>query len=96
PYTPIIQWFSEHELEVLRDSTSREYATALYQVPVLSELAKKYGPGLAEPERLVLMEFILHGLAEYSLIGKSVLDSSIAFGDLMGQIFSPDEAGDDE
>jgi magnesium chelatase subunit I len=90
PYNGIIQWFSDNDLEILRDSTAKEYAAELYRVPMLADLAKKYSPGLEERERLVMMEFILHGLAEYSLIGKSILDSSIAFGDVMGQIFAPD------
>jgi magnesium chelatase subunit I len=40
-----------------------------------------------------MMEFVLHGLAEYSLIGKAVIDSSVEFSDVMNQLFS---GSDDE
>jgi magnesium chelatase subunit I len=38
-----------------------------------------------------MMEFVLHGLAEYSVIGKTVMDSSIEFSDVVNSIFSPDD-----
>jgi magnesium chelatase subunit I len=91
PYSPIITWFGSHELELMNDLSSKEYASLLYQVPTLSELVKKYCPGLDESHHLMMMEFVLHGLAEYSLIGKSILDSSVSFADVMNQIFSEDE-----
>lgn len=94
PYDAIQEWFGTHELEIMRDCSAKEYALQLYQVPQLSDLVKKYCPGLIEEEMLVMMEFLLHGLSEFSLIGKSVLDSSIGFGDLMGQLF--DESGEGE
>ena len=34
------------------------------------------------------MEFILHGLAAYSLISKKVLDGKIEFKDLMGSMLN--------
>jgi magnesium chelatase subunit I len=91
PYQAIIDWFNENELELSNDLSQKEYAMALYSVPTLGELVKKYCPGLDETNRLMMMEFVLHGLSEYSLIGKSVLDGTIAFSDLMNQIFSADE-----
>lgn len=94
PYQPIIEWFGENELELLRDGSAKEYALALNSVPMLADLVKKYSPGLHEPERLLMMEFILHGLSEFSLIGKSILDSSISFGDVLNQIFSEEDEED--
>ena len=34
------------------------------------------------------MEFVLHGLAAYSLISKKVLDGKIEFKDLMGSMLN--------
>jgi len=90
PYKPIVDWFSENELELQRDCSAKEYALEINRVPMLADLVKKYSPGIGETERLLMMEFVLHGLAEYSLIGKSILDSSIAFSDVMNTIFSQD------
>ncbi len=93
PYKPITNWFAQNDLELLNDATQKEYAVALYTVPALADLVQKYCPGLAENDRLMMMEFVLHGLAEFSQIGKSVMDSSVSFADVMNQIFS---GSDDE
>lgn len=94
PYDPIIQWFGSNQLELHRDSTTKDRAAELYSVPTLHDLVVKYCPGASENERLLMMEFVLHGLAEYSLIGKAVMDSSIEFSDVMNQLFSADNDDD--
>ncbi len=48
------------------------------------------------------MEFVLHGLASYSLISKKMLDGKIEFKDLMGSMMNfgsmnfDDELTDDD
>ncbi len=91
PYAGIVKWFSGSEVEILNDISQKEYARVLYAIPTLSELVKKYCRGLSEQEHLLMMEFVLHGLAEFSVIGKTVMDSSIEFSDVVNSIFSPDE-----
>jgi magnesium chelatase subunit I len=91
PYEAIIQWFSNNDLDMPNDMSQKEYALLLYSVPTLGDLVKKYCPGLGENDRLIMMEFLLHGLAEFSLIGKSVMDSSISFSDVMNQLFDHDD-----
>ncbi len=93
PYQAMVTWFAQNDLELLNDASQKEYAMTLYTVPTLAEMVQKYCPGLAENDRLMMMEFVLHGLAEYSQIGKSVMDSSVSFADVMNQIFS---GNDDE
>ena len=34
------------------------------------------------------MEFVLHGLASYSLISKKVMETSVEFKDLMGSMLN--------
>jgi magnesium chelatase subunit I len=96
PYTAISEWFANNDLEILHDAPQKEYAVALYEVPTLADLVKKYCPGLNEQEMLMMMEFVLHGLAEFSVIGKTVMDSSTEFGDIMNSLFSGDEKDDNE
>ena len=67
-----------------------------YQVDIQLRIVKKYCQPMPENDRLLMMEFVLHGLAEYSVIGKSILDSSITFGDMMNQIFSSDDEDEQE
>lgn len=96
PYLPIMNWFANNDLEILNDASQKEYALALYEVPTLSDIVKKYCPGLNENDSLMMMEFLLHGLAEFSVIGKSVMDSSIEFGDIMNSIFSNEKEEENE
>ncbi len=45
-----------------------------------------------------MMEFALHGLAEYSLISKQNLDTGLQFKDLLDSMFDPNKMnfGDDD
>ena len=54
----------------------------------LYALIKKYFHYANEKENALLMEFVLHGLAGYSLISKKMLDGKIEFKDLMGSIMN--------
>ena len=49
-------------------------------------------------ELALLMEFVLHGLASYSLISKKVLEGKIEFKDLMGSMLNMGNAhyGEDD
>ena len=60
----------------------------LYKVDGLHALVKKYYKTASERENALLMEFVLHGLASYSLISKKMLDGKIEFKDLMGSMFN--------
>lgn len=93
PYMATVQHFNRTELDLSLDATEAEYRKALDSVPGLKALVEKYVPGVGEEDRYTWMEFALHGLAEFSLINKSVLDDSVSFSDLLNQIFS---GGDDE
>ena len=46
----------------------------LYKVDGLHALVKKYFPQANDKENALLMEFVLHGLASYSLISKKILE----------------------
>ena len=55
-------------------------------------------PTLNKEEKLLYMEFLLHGLAEFSQISKHRLDSGLQFKDLLGSLFNNagSTAGDDD
>ncbi|SKB70088.1 magnesium chelatase subunit I [Parapedobacter luteus] len=96
PYTPIIDWFTDgHRLELTDELSDSQYKKAVMQVPGLHALVKKLHPKLAESQQLLLMEFVLHGLAEHSQLNKSYLDGGIAFADMLGSLFDND-FNDDE
>ena len=94
PYQPIIDHLVTENVQILIDYSRDEYANVLYSIPVLHEIVDKYCPGILDEERLMMMEFVLHGLAEFSVIGKTVMDSSIEFSDIMNDIFREDRDND--
>jgi len=94
PYAPIVEHMAKNNVQLLNDWSRDEYANALYSIPTLDELVNKYCPGVGDEDRLMMMEFALHGLAEFSVIGKTVLDSSIEFSDIMNDIFRTDSETD--
>lgn len=91
PYDRIIAWFDQNELEIDLDSKSAQFNESLAHVPDLEAVVLKYVPGVKEAEISLYMEFVLHGLAEYSLISKSVMSHAISFSDMLNTIFSSEE-----
>jgi magnesium chelatase subunit I len=94
PYAEIINWFSDgNSLAVMDDLPLDKYKELLYSVTGLKELVKKIHPTLMESQQLILMEFILHGLAEFSQLSKGFLDNGFAFADMFNSLFNmePDE-----
>jgi magnesium chelatase subunit I len=89
PYKAIIRWFDGgNHLDLLLDSNDSAKLNALYKVDGLHAFVKKYYPQANEKENALLMEFVLHGLAGYSLISKKMLDGKIEFKDLVGSMMN--------
>lgn len=89
PYKAIIRWFDGgNHLDLLLDSNDANKLNALYKVDGLHAFVKKYYPQANDKENALLMEFVLHGLASYSLISKKMLDGRIEFKDLMGSMMN--------
>ena len=49
---------------------------------------KKFFGQANEAQAALLMEFVLHGLAAYSLISKKIFENKIEFKDLMGSMMN--------
>lgn len=87
PYKAIIRWFdSGNSVDVFLNVTDKNKVLQLYKVDGLHSLIKKYFPLVNEQENALLMEFVLHGLAAYSLISKKIIENKIEFKDLMGSM----------
>lgn len=82
PYGVIRTWFSAgNTVELLNDSSDAEYEKALEQVAGLGKLATLYA-SKGEP-KLLTMELILHGLAQFDVVTKEVMESSMSFRDML-------------
>lgn len=96
-YQTLLDWFGDGEsMDVLNDDTNAEYKNKLMSVPGLEELIKNKFPKHSTAEQLFLMEFVLHGLAEYSMLSRKSLVAGLQFKDLLGGIFNMSSDFDDE
>ena len=104
PYKAITRWFDAgNHLDILVDINDANKIAALYQVGGLHAFVKKYFHAANEKETALLMEFVLHGLAAYSMISKKVIEGKIEFKDLMGSMmnlgsmnFADDDLNEDD
>ncbi len=98
PYQKIVGWFGEgNHIDILNDIPEENYRKQLLKVPGLRELVKNYYPEAEAHEQQFLMEFALHGLAEYSFLSKQLVDSGLQFRDLLSSMFGgQDDREDDE
>lgn len=89
PYKKVTQWFSEgNTIDLLNDMTNVDFERTLKSVPGLADLVNEYHKGQDAPIKLFLMEFALHGLAEYSMISKHPLTRGLQFKDLLSSMFT--------
>jgi magnesium chelatase subunit I len=87
PYERITNWFEDgHHLEIPQDCSDKTYARLLNSVDGLAALVDTYKKALKGNEKYLWMEFVLHGLAEYSKIGRSLKEEETHFGDLLGSM----------
>jgi magnesium chelatase subunit I len=97
PFQEITDWFGQGKsVSLMNDISQTEYAKQLNSVPGLKNLVKKYHSNVDENTRLLLMEFALHGLAEYSFLSKHLLESGLQFKDLLSSMFSPRGSREEE
>ena len=89
PYRAVINWFDKgNHVNLLFGLSDRDKINQLYQVDGLHALVRKQFANASEKESALLMEFVLHGLAAFSMISKKILETSVEFKDLMGSMFN--------
>ncbi len=98
PYQPVIDWFGKgNDLVVLQDESDEAYLAHLYTVDGLYAAVKQFYPNANETQAGLLMEFLLHGLAEFSLISKKGVEKGgYAFGDMLGSMLNMNFEEDDD
>ncbi len=98
PYQIIIDWFGQgNQFDLLVDLSNSAYSKTLMSINGLNDIVKKYHPKANKSEQLFLMELVLHGLAENSLLSKSLIQSGFQFKDLFNSMlnFGDDIGGKD-
>jgi magnesium chelatase subunit I len=88
-YTRITKWFERGKtLELLHDCSDKVYARELNKVDGLAALVDELKPDAKPIEKHLWMEFVLHGLSEYSKLSKNRLDEGLQFKDLFGSMLN--------
>jgi magnesium chelatase subunit I len=97
PYKKITNWFGDgNTVDLLNDMSGVEFQNKINSVPGLKDLINEFHKHQDQPTKLFLMEFALHGLAEYSLISKNNLTAGLQFKDLLSGMFSIPRPGEEE
>jgi magnesium chelatase subunit I len=98
PYKSIAQWFGDgNTIDLLHDMSQPEFEKKVKAIPGLADLINDLHKNQDTGTKLFLMEFALHGLAEYSLISKHHLTAGLQFKDLLSSMFTlPRPGAEDE
>ena len=99
PYQPIIDWFKKgNKVDLMMDLSDDEYKSILQKIPQLENVVKKLQPSMNGNSTLLLMEFLLFGLSEYSLLSRTKIEDGIQFRDMLSSMFTmpPEEDFEDE
>ncbi len=100
PYRKITEWFGDgNSIDLLHEMTQSEFEKALKSIPGLADLVNEFHKHQDAATKLFLMEFALHGLAEFSQLSKHHLSAGLQFKDLLSSMFTlprPDQEDDDD
>lgn len=95
PYQDIVEWFgSGNNLDLLLTANDKEFRKSLNNVPGLKKMVQKFHDQIPQEELLILMEFALFGLAEYSYLSKIPMDSRLQFRDILSSMLK--DSGEDD
>lgn len=89
-YHKIIEWFGSNQLDLMNEISGQKYEEQLDGVDGLHELIDKKFSNLPKDGKYLMMEYLLHALAEYSHLSKKQLEKSYQFGDLLSSFFTAD------
>ncbi|MBC8111403.1 MAG: magnesium chelatase, partial [Verrucomicrobia bacterium] len=97
PFYKITNWFGDgNTLDLLNDISNKEYKDNLLKVNGLQELVNNTHKSSDDHTKLLLMEFALHGLSEFSQISRGNLSKGLQFKDLLSSMFSGSNFGNDD
>jgi magnesium chelatase subunit I len=93
-YKNVVEWFGAgNTLDLLSNEPQKDFLKKLNGVTGLSDLVDNIVGKVTPAEKVFLMEFALHGIAEFSLISKQQLDEGLVFKDLLDSMLGSDDFG---
>ena len=89
PYLPMIKWFQKgNKIDLLSNLSNNEYKKKLKLIPGLYDVVNKHFPKENPETKILLMEFVLFGLSEHSLLSRYRLENGIQFKDMLSTMFT--------
>jgi len=89
PYLPMIKWFQKgNKIDLLSNLSNNEYKKKLKLIPGLFDVVNKHFPKENAETKILLMEFVLFGLSEHSLLSRYRLENGIQFKDMLSTMFT--------
>ena len=95
-YNAIINSFSNNVVDIESDYSDRVYQEELTNIPGMKGLIESKFKTLPQQEQFLMMEFLLHGLAEYSLLGRKRMETKLRFNDLFQSMLYSNEEENEE
>ena len=94
PYGTIRAYFSGgNTLDLMNDSSDKEYKKALDNVAGLKKLVE--ATDVAKKDVYTYMELVLHGLSEFNVINRDIVENKLSFKDLLADMLGDgDDFGD--
>ena len=89
PYLPMIKWFQKgNKIDLLSNLSNNEYKKKLKLIPGLFDVVNTHFPKDNAETKILLMEFVLFGLSEHSLLSRYRLENGIQFKDMLSTMFT--------
>jgi magnesium chelatase subunit I len=97
PYGVIRAWFSGgHAVNLLNDMSNKDFHAALESVAGLRKFVEATLPQLTGDEIYTYMELVLHGLAEFQVVSKDMVESKMTFRDTLADMLNADDLFDED
>ena len=97
PYGVIRAWFSGgNALNLLNDMSDKDYRAALDGVAGLRKFVEANLEQVQGDEQYLYMELVLHGLAEFQVISKDMLEAKLSFRDTLADMLGSDDLFDED
>lgn len=88
PYESIKKWFSEgNTVDLFNDGSDKDFEKAIDKVNGLKELIWNR-PELNTEDVYAYAELMLHGLAEFNVVNKEILENQLTFRDLLSDMLN--------
>jgi magnesium chelatase subunit I len=95
PFMKIKKWFSEgNTVDLVHNSNNELFEASLDSVEGLSELITEL-PDIDFKEKYAYMELALHGLGEFNVIQKEIVENQLQFRDLLADMLRFDDGDED-